>query len=72
VQPNDVPERAEQDIGQWRVRVRELWNKPAMMVEVQRGRDVVSALIPVVGQTEQGDVAERDRGEEQQPEQPRG
>ena len=71
VQSDDVPKRAEQDVRQRRVRVGELRDEPAVMVEVQRGRNVVAALVPVVGQAEQGQVAERDRCEEQKPEQPR-
>jgi hypothetical protein len=35
-----------------------------MMVEIQGGRDVVSALVPVVGKAEEGKVAESNRGEE--------
>jgi hypothetical protein len=62
---HQVPEGAEQDVRQRRVGVGELRDELAGVIEVQRGRDVIAALVPVVRQAQQGGVAEGDGGEEQ-------
>ncbi len=46
--------------------VGEVGNQLAGVVEVQRRGNVVAALVPVVGQMEQGQMADRHRREEQQ------
>ena len=53
---NDVPERSQKDIGQRRMSVGKVRNQRAGAVEVQCGGDVVTALVPVVGQAEQRPV----------------
>jgi hypothetical protein len=72
VQADDVPEGAQQNVRQRRMGVGELRNQPAVMVEVQRRGDVIAALVPVVGKAKQREMAERNDGEEQEPEQPGG
>ena len=72
VESEDVPERAQHDAGQRGVGVREVRDERAGVVEVQRGGYVVAALVPEVGKVEQGEVAERDGGEEEAEEDGRG
>ena len=65
VQPKDVPQRAQHDVRERGVGVGIVGDQPAVVVEVQCGRDVIAALIPVVGQVEEREVAQRDGGEEE-------
>ena len=48
------------------MRVGEVGNQLAGMVKVQRRRNVVPTLIPEVGQPQQGQMADGNRGKEQQ------
>jgi hypothetical protein len=64
VESEGVPERAQDDAGQRCVGVGKVRDEGAGMVEVQRGGDVVATFVPEVGQVEQGEMAERDGGEE--------
>ncbi len=52
--------------------VGEMRNQLAGVIEVQRGWNVVAALVPEVGQAEQREVSEGDGGEEQDEEDRRG
>jgi len=67
VQPYDVPQRPEEDVWQRRMCVCELRDEPTVMIEIQRSRDVVSALVPVVRQAKQSEMANGDRSKEQKP-----
>jgi hypothetical protein len=72
VKPGEVPKRTEDYVGQRWVRVGEVWNEPAVAVEVQRGRNVVAALVPEVGQAQKGKMADHDSGVEDSEEKPVG
>lgn len=60
----NVPERTEKNVGERRVGVGIARNDLAGAVEVQRRGDVVAALVPVVGEAEEGEMREGDGGEE--------
>ncbi len=69
---DDVPEGAEEDVGDGRVGVGVVRDDLAVAVEVEGRGDVVAALVPVVGEMEEGEVAEGHGGEEQDEEDGRG
>ena len=64
----DVPERAEQDVGQRWMCVGVVRDDPAVMVEVERGRDVVTGFVPEIREAEKREMRERDGGEEEREE----
>ena len=72
--PERCHQRGEQDGGQRRVGVGGggLRDEGAGAEEVPRGGDVVAALVPEVGQAEQGEVGEVDGDEEERVEHPSG
>jgi len=61
----DVPERAEQDVGDRRVRIGEVRDEPAVAIKIQRSWNVIAGFVPEVRETEKRDVRERDGGEEE-------
>ena len=67
VKPERCHEAGEQDGRQRRVGVGDggLRDEGAGAEEVQRGGDVVAALVPEVGEAEEGEVREEDGGEEE-------
>jgi len=68
MEASEVPERAEQDVRQRRMGVGEVRNELAGMEEVERGGDVVAALIPEVRQAQKCEVREGYGGKEQREE----
>jgi len=72
VEAYDVPERAEEDVGQRRVGVGEVRDQLAGVVEVQSRGNVVAALVPEVRKVKQGEMGEGDGCEEQEEEDRRG
>ena len=64
----DVPEGAEDYVGQGRVCVGELGDEGEAVVEVERGGDVVAAFVPEVGEAEESEVCKGYCGEEEREE----
>jgi len=67
-----VPERAEEHVGQRRVRVGELGDEAEAVVEIECGRNVVAAFVPVIGEVQEGEVGKCDCSEEDGKEGERG
>ena len=72
IEAGEFPPEREIDRRQRRVRIREraVRNQRAAAEEIVSGGDIVTGLVPVVGQAQQSEVREIERNEDQRKDQP--